>query len=86
MNNKVLIKLDAFALDQSYDVFIPVNEVIWKVKAMLVKCVCDIEHLPFNPTDEYILINKDDGKVYDSNEIVLDTNIRNGTELLLITK
>lgn len=86
MKNKVLIKLDAFALDSTYDVFIPVNEVMWKVKAMLVKCVCDIEHLPFNPQDNYLLINKKDGKVYDNNITVIDTDIRNGSELLLIAK
>ena len=86
MKNKVLIKLDVFELDTSYDIFIPVNEVLWKVKAMIVKCVSDLEHIPFNPRDEFLLINKDDGYIYQSNEIIIDTNIRNGSELLLIAK
>lgn len=86
MNNKVLIKVDAFALGQTYDLFIPVNEVMWKVKAMVAKCVCDLEHIVFVPSDQYILMNKSDGKIYDSNEIVIDTDIRNGTELLLLKK
>ena len=86
MNNKILIKVDAFSLNQSYDLFIPVNEVMWKIRAMIVKSICDIEHLRFDPTEQYTLINKRDGKVYDSNVIILDTDIRNGTELLLIKK
>ena len=86
MNNKVLIKLDAFALGQSYDVFIPVNEKIWKVKAMLAKCVCDLEHLPFDPSIEYILMNKIDGTIYDSNVTILESNIRNGSELLIMSR
>lgn len=86
MNNKVLIKLDAFALNQTYDLFIPVNEVMWKVRAMLAKCVCDLEHIEFNPSDEYILINKSTGNIYDSNIIILDSDIRNGSELLLLKK
>ncbi|MBR1416201.1 MAG: hypothetical protein IJ572_00080 [Bacilli bacterium] len=86
MNNKVLIKLDVFELNTTYDVFIPVNEVLWKVKAMIVKCVSDLEHLPFNPKEEFVLINKDNGYIYQSNEIVIDTNIRNGTELVLMAK
>lgn len=86
MNNKILIKVDAFSLNETYDIFIPVNEVMWKIKAMLAKCVCDLEHLTFNPNDDYVLINKSDGKVYDSNVIILDTDIRNGSELLLLKK
>ena len=86
MNNKVLVKLNSFALSQSYDVFIPVNEKIWKVKAMLAKCVCDLEHLVFDPSIEYILINKIDGTIYDSNQTVLETNIRHGSELMIFTR
>ena len=31
MNNKVLVKLYVPEISQSYDLFIPVNEVIWKI-------------------------------------------------------
>ena len=86
MVNKILIKVDAFALNESYDLFIPVNEVMWKVKSMITKCICDLEHLSFDNSEEYILINKSSGKVYDSNEIILDTDIRNCSELLLLKK
>ncbi len=86
MENKVLIKLIVPELDETYDVFIPVNEVMWKVRAMLVKCICDMSHLNFNPKDNYILINKINNKIYDSNEIIINTDIRNGTELILVLK
>ncbi len=86
MNNKVLIKVDSFALKETYDLFIPVNEVMWKVKAMIAKCICDLEHLSFNVQDEFILINKSNGKIYNNNELIIDTDIRNGTELLLLKK
>ena len=86
MNNKILIKVDAFALNESYDLFIPVHEVMWKVKAMIVKSICDLEHLKFDVSEEFLFINKSSGKVYDNNEIILDTDIRNGSELLLIKK
>ena len=86
MNDKVLIKLDVFGMDETYDVFIPVNELVWKIKAMLAKCVSDLEYLNFNPNDEYIIVNKNNGKVYNNNEIIINTDIRNGTELLLMTR
>lgn len=86
MENKVLIKLDVFELDDTFDVFIPVNEVVWKIKAMLAKSVSDLEYLEFNPNDDYIIINKKTGQIYNNNEVIIDTDIRNGTELLLTSK
>ena len=86
MNEKILIKLDVFGLDETYDVFIPPNELVWKIKAMLAKCVSDLEYLKFNPSEEYIIMNKNTGKIYNNNEIIIDTDIRNGTELLLMSK
>ena len=86
MENKVLIKLVIPELDETYDVFVPVNEIMWKVKAMLAKCVFNMAHLVFSPNDEFILINKDNNKIYDNNEILINTDIRNGTELILVAK
>ena len=86
MDNKVLVKLIIPELDTTYDVFLPVNELLWKVKAMTMKCVCDLNHLPFSPKDEFIIINKEDGKIYDNNEIIINTNIRNGTEIFAFYK
>ena len=85
MKNKVLIKLWIPELDVDYDVFIPVNEVMWKVKILLLKSVEDILKISINNNIDYYLVNKDTCKIYDSNEIVLNTDIRNGSEILLIS-
>ena len=86
MNDKVLVKLDVFGLDETYDVFIPVNELVWKIKAMLAKCVSDLEYLKFNPNEDYLIVNKNTGHVYNNNDVIIDTDIRNGTELLLMSR
>lgn len=85
MKNKVFIKLIVPELDSSFDLFLPVNEVIWKIKKMLAKCVSDLSSQALDFNLEYNLINKNTGKVYDNNEIVIDTDIRNATELLLLS-
>lgn len=85
MKNKVLIKLFFPEIDYNFDAFIPVNEVIWKVKKMLVKSVSDLTGIPLNHNDEYILINKLTSTIYSNNNIVINTDIRNASELILIT-
>ena len=86
MENKILVKLIIPELDRSFDVFLPVNEVVWKIKKMIVKCVNDIVSANFNMNCEYLLIKKDNILVYNNNEIIIDTDIRNTAELLLISK
>ena len=33
---------------------------------------------------DYVMINKDNGRIYKSNEIVINTDIRNGSELVMM--
>ena len=85
MENKILVKLIVPELDSEFDVFIPVNELIWRVKNIFIKCVSDISNISLDSERMYVLINKDNNTVYTNNEIVINTDIRNGTELILIS-
>ena len=85
MENKILVKLIVPELDSEFDVFIPVNELIWRVKSIFIKCVSDISNISLDSERMYVLINKDNNTVYTNNEIVINTDIRNGTELILIS-
>ena len=86
MKNKVLIKLIVLELDVTYDVYIPVNEVMWKIKRMLLKIVSDLSGISFQQNIEVVLMNKETCRVYDNNDIVIDTDIRNATEIIFISK
>lgn len=86
MKNKVLIKLIVPELSECFDIFIPVNELIWKIKKIIIKSISDLENIRLNMDDEFILLNKDNCKIYSNNEIVINTDIRNGSELILISK
>ena len=85
MKNKVLIKLIVPELDATFDVFIPVNELVWKVKKLILKSVSDLDNINISSNLDCILINKDNSKVYNNNEIILETDIRNSSELILIS-
>ena len=85
MNDKVLVKLLLPELDSKYDILIPVNEIIWKIKKLLIKSVSDLEGIKLNMNTDYILLNKENSRVYNNNEIIINTDIRNSTELILIT-
>lgn len=86
MKNKVLIKLIVPELDETFDVFIPVNELVWKIKRIILKAIGDLSNANIDTNIEYVLLNKDNSKFYNNNEIILDTDIRNSSELILISK
>lgn len=71
-------------LDESFNCFIPVNEVIWKLKKLIIKSISDLSGLSLDMRADYVMINKDNGRIYKSNEIVINTDIRNGSELVMM--
>lgn len=85
MKNKVLVKIIVPSLDTSFDLFIPVNELIWKIERLAVKAISDLTNTQLSGK-EFILLNKDTGRKYENNEIVINTDIRNSSELLLLVQ
>lgn len=86
MENKVLVKIIVPLLDDSFDCFIPVNEVIWKIKKLIIKSISDLTNTNLDLSSDYIFINKDNGRIYNTNEIVINTDIRNGSELMMLIR
>lgn len=85
MNNKVMIKAIIPSIDKEYDVKIPVNEVIWKINKLIVKAIFDMNNIVYNmKEDNYVMINKTSGRIYNNNEILIDTDIRNGSEIIFL--
>lgn len=85
MINKVLIKLYVPELDYTFDIFIPVNEVIWKIKKLILKSIYDLTGGAIDMDKEYVLLNKNTSKYYDNNSVVINTDIRNATELIILS-
>ena len=84
MKNKVLVRLIVPEIDNEYDLFIPVNELMWKIKKLIAKSVGDLSGGSWNFYDDCTIINKLTCQVYSDNDVIIDTDIRNGTELLLL--
>lgn len=85
MKNKVMIKAIFPAIDKEYDIKIPVNELVWKVNKLIVKAIYDMNGMKIDLRREnFTMVNKTSGKIYRNNEIVIDTDIRNGTEIVFL--
>ena len=82
--NKILINLYVPNLNQHYDLFIPVNEFIWKINKLVVKSISDLSDGKLLMNQNYAIANIETGKIYDNNDIVINTDIRNTSKLALV--
>ena len=82
--NKIIVKLYVPKIDKEYDVFIPTNKRISMVISLLVKAINELSNGSFLPTTMPMLYNKITAKPYDVNITIKESDIRNGSELILI--
>lgn len=82
--NKVLIKVIVPELDNSYDVFVPINRKIGNIIELLNKSISDMNGDCFEINNKRCLYNRYTGTRYNFNNILYETDIRNDSVLVLI--
>ena len=76
MNNKILIELEIPLIEKKYDLFIPINKKIGTIKALT-----ENAYIPRNDSNFY---SKETGEIFDVNKTVRDTELKNGSRIILI--
>ena len=84
MDNKVLVVLYVPILEEKYEIFLPINKTINEIINFLGPALSEISvgHYIFKNNER--LYNRVNGYEYNINELVKNTNIRNGTELVIM--
>ncbi len=80
LKDKVLVNLYILKLDKKYEIYLPVNEKIGNIIALLEKQLFSNAQ----ETSNSILLNLNSGAFYNYNDIVRNLDIKNETNLMLI--
>ena len=80
LENKILVNLYVLSLDKKYEVFIPINEKVGNITKLLNSTMFD----SINYEKNNKIINVNSGEIYNNNVLIRDTDIINGTLLLLV--
>ena len=80
LENKYLVNLYILSLGKIYEVYIPANEKIGNIAKLLNTTMFD--SIDFEKNNH--IINAQSGIIYNNNDIIIDTDIKNYTELILI--
>ncbi len=78
--NKVLVNLYILSLGLDFEIYIPVNEKIGNISKLINNTMFDAIDFEKN----FTILNVDDGTYYKKNQLIRNTNIKNGTKLLLV--
>lgn len=84
MKNKILIELIVPDIDETYNVYIPINKKIGNVIILLAKAVSEFQMKEFEENNHNCLYDGETGNKYTINDLVRNTNIRNGSRLILM--
>jgi hypothetical protein len=82
-NNKILVQLFIPLIEEEYDIFIPINKRIGTIKQIIEKNMSE-------KADGYVikedtnLYSQETGQVYDVQLLVKDTDLKNGSRIVLL--
>ena len=83
-NNKILIRLYVPLIEKSYDLYIPINKKIGTIKSLIEKGLNELTDNVYMPSKETNFYSKETGSIYDINQTVRDTDLKNGSKIILI--
>ena len=84
MNNKVCVDLIVPAIEERYNIFLPVNKKIIEIIYLINKAINEMTDDIFPLSNKLSLINAEDGTVYNNDLTVIDNKILNGSRIILL--
>ncbi len=84
VKNKVLVELIVPDIDKKYNLFLPANKKIGTITSLIIKAINDTSGGNYELESTLCLYSRLSGTTYDANLILRQTNIRNGTVLILM--
>lgn len=85
MDDKVLVRLIVPEINMTYDVYLPITKKMGNIIILLNKAVNELSLGSFPLSNTNKLYNARSNEKYPSDVLLYNTNIRNGTHLILVS-
>lgn len=83
-DNKVLIEVFIPLIEKEYDIFVPVNKTMGTIKKIIEKGITDLADDGYTISQDTNLYSKETGEIYNVNLKLTDTDLKNGSQVILI--
>ena len=84
MNNKILIELYIPLIERNYDLYIPINKKLGTIKKLIEQGLVELTDHAYKIKEDTNFYSKETGNIYDVNDTVRDTDLKNGSKIILI--
>ena len=84
IKNKVLVELIVPEIDRTYQIYLPINKKIGNIINLLNEAIFELSNGELPQSKSNSLYNVDTLEKYLPDILLINTNIRNGTRLVLI--
>ena len=81
--NKLLISIYVPSIEQTYDLFIPINKKLGTIKKYLIESIVELSGGLFK-NQRYTFLDVDTGIEYKDDILVKDSGIKNGARIMII--
>ena len=85
IKNKVLVELIVPEIDKTYQIYLPINKKIGNIINLLNEAIFKLSNGELPQSKSNSLYNVDTLEMYLSDKLLINTNIRNGTRLVLLS-
>lgn len=82
--NKILIRLYVPLIEKSYDLYIPINKKVGTIKKLIENGLLELTDNNYIISRDSNFYSKDTGKIYNVNLTVRETDLKNGSQIILI--
>lgn len=82
--NKILLEVYVPLIEREYDVFVPVNKTMGMIKKIIEKGIIELSDNGYVAKEDTNLYSKDTGQIYNINSKLIDTDLKNGSRVILI--
>ena len=82
--NKILIIVNIPIIEMEYEIYVPINKKIGTIKELIIKAITELSDNELNDTFNLKLYDNDTGNILFNDVYVKDSNLVNGTKLVLI--
>ena len=83
-SNKILLEVYVPLIEKEYDIFVPINKSIGTIKKIIEKGIIELSDNEYIVKDDSNLYSKETGKIYSVNSKLIDTDLKNGSRIILI--
>lgn len=82
--NKILVELSIPIIEKNYDLYIPINKKVGTVKKLIEEGLLELSDNDYMIKKDSNFYSKETGEIYDVNKTIRETDLKNGSRIILI--